>query len=470
MESTPPHDDYSHKCCPKCKRYGPVILMFISRRGRELKMCHKCRVSSQNSHRRRRMMNAVRARRGMAAAAAEQKRSSEQIDEHDESQNQVADNHDYGHGGETGGEGGEGVAAVTGGASVVVAAVFEIEHPEAQFVLGHNTATLVPSTPLQASASFFPSSGDFTSLPTFDHPSDDHFDPDYMINRNLLDDSDEWFAAYGGLEMPPSPIPDFAEERNLLSPPVSDYAVAAFHVDSPVGLAAGVAREFGYHDFNSYPVITAELSVAVPSASAFGVTDSYSGVDYDYQALLARFLSSSAHVDDVQTPDTFDNYQELVRTFTNTRSPSHAGEVYTPSSLNGHQEINGSVGPSGHVHAAPNLASVDETQTLSSVDSHHEHLHSSANPYGHYDAFHAHAAQFLAYTGHDFGEHLSTPMLTAVAETVDTVETAVPVADLEFYLTQFPDLDFADAVFDKEEQMPKNRVCRFYHHHQDSTE
>jgi hypothetical protein len=60
-------------------------------------------------------------------------------------------------------------------------------------------------------------------------------------------------------------------------------------------------------------------------------------------------------------------------------------------------------------------------------------------------------------------------MLTAVAEAVDTVEAAVPVADPEFYLTQFPDFDFTEAVFDKEEeQTPKNRVCRFYHHHQDS--
>jgi hypothetical protein len=191
------------------------------------------------------------------ATLTRKKRSSEQINDHDETQNQAADNHDHGHGGEAGGEGGESAAAVTGGASVVVAAGFEIEDAEPQSVVDHNTATLVPSTPLEASASFVPFTGDFASLPTFDHPSDAHFDPDYLIHRNLLDNSDEWFAAYGGLGMPPSPAPVFHEESNLLlSPPVSNYAVADFHAASPAGLAAGVvAPEFGLHDYNSYPAV-----------------------------------------------------------------------------------------------------------------------------------------------------------------------------------------------------------------------
>jgi hypothetical protein len=39
-----------------------------------------------------------------------------------------------------------------------------------------------------------------------------------------------------------------------------------------------------------------------------------------------------------------------------------------------------------------------------------------------------------------------------LAEAVETVKTTVSVADPEFYLSQFPDFDFTEAVFDKEEE------------------
>ncbi|KAL2856389.1 hypothetical protein BJX68DRAFT_263870 [Aspergillus pseudodeflectus] len=492
MAPTPPAvNDPNSKSCPKCKRSGLIVLLFMSRKGdRVLKMCEKCRASSQNSHRRRRRQDA--ARRQMAAAAL-QKKTFEQIGDSNEPQNRAGDdhNHNHGHGGENG-------VPVVEAAPVV----------ETEFLLfHHNAATFAPTSSLQAPASSFSLTGDWTPLPTFDHPSDDHFHPDYLVNRNLLDDSDEWLAAHWGFEIPPAltPAPVYAGNNGLPFTPVSRYAAADFHDDPAAGLSAGVAAYYSLQELSNYPVLTTELSVAVPPASPDHVAESYSGVDYDrQQAITERFTNPSVYADDAFQTSTFvDDDLEPLNSLVN--SPGHADALQTPASVNHHQESHGSLGPLGYVdaalspasvdqlptpsslddylafngpisplgnvNAALSLASVNEVQTPSSLDEYQELLDSFVNSNGHADAFGAHAPLVSPHSGQDSGENRSTLTVTALAGAVDTVKTTVSVADPEFCLNQFPDFDFTEAVFDKEEeQMPKDRVCRYYRHQQDSAE
>jgi hypothetical protein len=176
------------------------------------------------------------------ATLTRKKKTFEQIDDPNEHQNQAGDghNHNHGHGGEN-------------GVPVVEAApVFETE-----FLFDHNAATLVPPSFLQAPASSFSLTGDWTPLPTFDHPSDEHLHPDYLVNRNLLDDSDEWLAAHGGFEMPPAPTPAsvYAGNNDLLFPPVSRYAATGFPADPPAGLSASVAAYYSLQEPTNYPKV-----------------------------------------------------------------------------------------------------------------------------------------------------------------------------------------------------------------------
>ncbi|KAJ0427115.1 hypothetical protein BJY00DRAFT_307094 [Aspergillus carlsbadensis] len=404
MDATPTGGDPERfKSCPKCKRYESVSVMFMSKkRDRELKMCERCRISSQKSHRKRRLLDAA-ARVGTTAG---QKRGFDQIDDREE--------HEYGTGNDQAhgypGVGGEG-AAVVGTAPVVVAPAF-VHTEQAQFQAllefnNQNTAGGPFMSPVLLAApgasSYFADA--IGSLPAPDHSSDDHLSlTDIDPNPDPLADSDAWFAANGGFKMPLSPAPALTDNNNNLPPP-RGY------------VAAGSALA----ELSNYPEPTAQLNLDVPPAEPFGAAESYSGVDLEtQQALVASLLNPGGHADSdaTQAPSHSDNDQELFSTFLNSppdsdivhittfdnqeqasdgsvgllgsadqvQAPSSIDEVQTSSSVNDHQESNGSVGLVGSADPVQTPPSINEVQTPApAVDDHQDISSGSVNTSSHTD-------------------------------------------------------------------------------------
>ncbi|KAL2817145.1 hypothetical protein BJX63DRAFT_429864 [Aspergillus granulosus] len=259
--STTPIDPTRTATCPKCKRSFPIA-HFMSIKGKKvLKMCLRCRVSSRQSHKKRRSREAAKKVKGLAKQCCINKVDGNDEDEEDEDKD----------------EDGVDIDA----------------NSDTDETLAASTLLEPPTTSLSP---FFKSA--LSSPPISSR--EDLFGPVYPIEPMVLSESDSWVTGPGTQlqSMLSSSAAESTMDSNGL-PRVSGYTAAGLgHLGLDGSPMARVLILFPKR---------ARLDIEVPTADPFCAVTAYQGANFDvtHAELLSKFTKTLDSHDDppqVETP------------------------------------------------------------------------------------------------------------------------------------------------------------------------